>query len=637
LRSVRRVALIVLGLQLAGLLAWSNVLASRHALTWDLAAYNQAWYLIAHGNLNPFNTLLGFHFWRNDAELIMWPLALLFWVWPHAVTLLWIQDLAIVGSELVVLLWLGELLSSRTTPHPVRPDLILGFALAVMVVNPWIYWTASFDFHFEPIYALFLLLTARALSRGQRTQTFVWAACTLLCGVPAALYLAGLAIGGLMMTRSRRVIAGAVLVGSLIWVFVVSALGGSVGGAIAGPLYAQLTGRHVAGPVRMSRLALAMLEHPIRLAQAWWPQRVDAFAIIAPSGGIGIVYGWAVGVVTFCLGVADLPTNGKGNSPFAGVAFQQFPAVLFTLVGTVMVLCWMGRRVSRRLAVAIAGLILAQAVAWAVVWLPVMPGTWLRVSPRASATLAKAQHVIPAQAEVVVSQGVAGLFSSRASIYAILGLPARVPVHTDPLYFVIAPGQGIEVAPVAAQEALLTQLASSLGAKLVLSGGGVWVFRWDPPPGATSVALSDNGPTEGAWGMASTTGIVVTTGPVDQWHVSATSTQPGYVEHGGYWREGIGSYEARVSLSTSGLVNVEVWNATGDVLLARRQLPATNGLSQVAIRFQVMRLYRPYLYRGWGPFRLDRPPPPAGNDVEVRVWSPGGLLVSVYSIGMTRR
>jgi hypothetical protein len=41
--------------------------------------------------------------------------------------------------------------------------------------------------------------------------------------------------------------------------------------------------------------------------------------------------------------------------------------------------------------------------------------------------------------------------------------------------------------------------------------------------------------------------------------------------------------------------------------------------------------YRAGAYSGWGPFRADFIPPPEGERLEVRVWSPGAGTVNVYS------
>ena len=54
LRRVRRIGYVVLAMQLAGFLVWSALVYRRFALSLDYAQFNQAWFLITHGNLDPF-------------------------------------------------------------------------------------------------------------------------------------------------------------------------------------------------------------------------------------------------------------------------------------------------------------------------------------------------------------------------------------------------------------------------------------------------------------------------------------------------------------------------------------------------------------------------------------------------------
>lgn len=70
LREVRQIGLGVLGLQLVLLIVWSNMQSRRFSLTWDFSVYHQAWWLIGHGNLNPFATLNGFPFGRITENLL---------------------------------------------------------------------------------------------------------------------------------------------------------------------------------------------------------------------------------------------------------------------------------------------------------------------------------------------------------------------------------------------------------------------------------------------------------------------------------------------------------------------------------------------------------------------------------------
>ncbi|MGH9070520.1 MAG: hypothetical protein ACRDX8_04990 [Acidimicrobiales bacterium] len=55
--------------------------------TIDFGFFNQAWFLIAHGDLNPMSSVMGFGYIQDHFQLVMWPLALLWYVYPHGVTL----------------------------------------------------------------------------------------------------------------------------------------------------------------------------------------------------------------------------------------------------------------------------------------------------------------------------------------------------------------------------------------------------------------------------------------------------------------------------------------------------------------------------------------------------------------------
>ena len=109
LKRVRTVGLTLFGVQLVLLLIWTAVLVHRRAETWDFAVYQQAAWLIGHGHLNPYSTLLHRPFFKNDGELLIWPLAVLLRIWPNLALFPWLQDLALVGGELVVLQWMCEL------------------------------------------------------------------------------------------------------------------------------------------------------------------------------------------------------------------------------------------------------------------------------------------------------------------------------------------------------------------------------------------------------------------------------------------------------------------------------------------------------------------------------------------------
>ncbi len=76
LRLITRIGWVVIAAQFIGMVGWSHLLYSRFALTFDYSQYHQAWYLIADGDLNPYDSPHGFYFLSNDSELILYPLAI---------------------------------------------------------------------------------------------------------------------------------------------------------------------------------------------------------------------------------------------------------------------------------------------------------------------------------------------------------------------------------------------------------------------------------------------------------------------------------------------------------------------------------------------------------------------------------
>jgi len=205
LERARHVGWILMGRQLVATVAFSTFEYRRFALSTDFGAYSQAWWKIAHGQLDPTSTVLATAFWKNDAEFVMWPLSLLAQLDPHPVVLLWIQDLAVVATELVAFGWIIDVTgrSSARLPAPGTTALTVGAAV-VVVLNPWVYETIAFDFHTEVLAALFVVLIGRDLWRGRTRRLWWWVVPGLLCSVMSGLYLIGVGISGLVAGRSTR-------------------------------------------------------------------------------------------------------------------------------------------------------------------------------------------------------------------------------------------------------------------------------------------------------------------------------------------------------------------------------------------------------------------------------------------------
>jgi hypothetical protein len=611
-RRIRWIGYVLLGLQLVSYLVWSVILYGHFSVTWDFAIYHQAWYLVAHGNLDPYSTIIDLRFWRNDAELFPYVLAPLYWIFRTGIALQWVQDLGLCGAELVVFTWLCD----QARRHCAERDAawLAGLGLLLFLVNPWLWASISFDVHEEPLALFFTALLAWDLSRGRR-RAWVWVVPVLLGGTPTTTYVIAVGLGGVLAGRLTRRLGARIAATGIAYALVLTLVHGNVFSAEVVHVYiAEASG------------------HPFRLAEILWDWRANLIANLTPGGLVGISMPM---ILPLGLGVA-ISNTLLPTANFSEPIFQNLPLYVFLPVGTVTVLAWLLRR-HRRTTFVLASIVAAQAIGWAAVWGPQIPGQWLRVSGSEAATLASVQARIPASAEVVASQGVMGRFSGRADAYSLLGA-AGAPVRRG-TWFVIVPTAGIETVTPATSMALIGELAGPLHATLVAHANGVWAFRLTPPPGVTMVQPPGGSSPIPAWAAAGAASQPVLDGAVSGWHMAATGAT-GYVSYGMEWLESPGRYRAEVTLSASTAasgkpVNVEVWDDNTNTLLARRAVTQTDGIQQIVMPVVAPTGPNQAVFDGWGPFRADFVTPPPGQRIEVRVWSPGGAAVSVYSGELT--
>jgi Predicted membrane protein (DUF2079) len=624
LQRVRVTGYVILGLQLAGFLAWSTTLYDRFALTIDFSEYQQAWFLIAHGNLDPFITQAHFMFWQNHCELIMWALAWTYWLWPHAVTLLWLQDIFIFGAELVAFSWMCEL-AQRRQPGPAW---LPAAGLVILVGNPWIWWSISWDYHSEPAGMLFALLLARDLFHHRR-RAWIWLGPLLTCGDVSSTYV--MAIGaGTALASARQRLQGVVLAGTGFAVLaLITAIHGNLGSGGSLQIYGYLTSASTAGgKLSTVQLVEGVLRHPFNVLRTLWDKRANIWANTAPAGLPGLGFVWLFPVALIVLAANNLYPSLLFSAP----GFQNLALYITMPVGTVAVIAALTRR-HRQLAIALTVVVLCQSLGYAAVWLPRTSGQWLRISAPAAVTLARVETEIPESAEVIASQGVLGRFADRLDVHALYG-PGPLPVVSRQVWLVVVPFQGLEAMLPSASLQLVAELAGPLHAQLIARANGVWAFRWTPAAGTRTLDVPGGSGSLPAWASPGAVGRPVTSGPVRTWHLTSTGGR-GYVSDGVQWQEQPGQYLADVLLSSTGPVNVEVWNASCDVLLTRRSLPSADLAEPVTLPVRLAPSCPTASYAGWGPFQARFLPPPAGRRLEVRVWSSGDEKVNVYDIGMS--
>ena len=621
LNLVRTIGYAVLGLELIAFLAWSAILYDRFAVTFDFATYSQPWFLIAHGNLDPYSTLGGIPFWQSDSEFVPWLLAPLYWVWHNDMLLLWLQDISVVGAEAVAFTWIYELARRRCQDRDAA--WLAGLGLVLLVANPWIWWTVSFDVHEEPLVIGFTVLLAWDLARGKR-RAWAWVVPVLAGGAPSATYLIGIGAGGMLADRRSRLTGAAMMLVGIGYTVLVVLVHGDAGVPLPRHYgYLATANGYVPAGLTFASLVKGMASHPLRMLGTLWAKRMDGIANLAPAGLLGIAAPIVLPLTLLIL----FENNLSAGLEFSAPSFQSLPIYVLLPVGTVAVLGSAAQR-HRRIVPLLGCLLMAQTLGWAAVWGTRTPTQWLRVPGPTASTLAGIEARIPASAEVIASQGTVGRFSRRTHVYALYA-PGPLPVSGE-TWFIITPQVGIETLSTASSMALINELTGPLNATLISHADGVWAFRWSPPPGVRTVTVPGDSSPVPAWVSAGAAGRVETTGQASAWYVTSTGDR-GYVADELQWQEMPGRYQALVTLSTSGPVNVEVWDDTGNTLLARRSLVATQGVQTVALAVAATTVHQAGAYSGWGPFHADFIPPPPGRRLEVRVWSPGGSVVNVYS------
>lgn len=610
-----------LGVQWLVMMAYSVFEYSRFALTHDFALYWQAVWLIAHGHLNPYSTVGGWPFVDNHFELIMWPVAILYWIWPHASLLLFLQDTALVAAEWFVLKWARSWASSQA---PASRLWLRGLAVVLCVANPWVYWASAFDFHSEALMTLSVAASAYALWRKNYWALAIWGGVTLLCGDVGALLVVGLGITALLQ---RRWIVAPTLIGSgLGWLLFISAIGADKGSAVVGAygyLFPQVAS------FSMAQLILHLITHPTEALSALWLRRANLWANVSAPGILGVLNPWGIGVVLTALVPSTLAAYGL----FAYPGFQNIIIVPLVTMGTVAVVGFLGRRIAVRwLVPTVSVLLAANTLAWSVAWVPHLASEWIRVEAAPAQTLRNDLARIPPNAELIAPQAVLGRFAGRVNVIEMGGATRFRLSRTQPNYVLMAPYQGLHLANIAEMASQLDDLAHSPRASLIWEHHGVYLWRIR---GTAPLTLPPQ-TTLPAWAFQSQVGRRVVGSPPKDWYVAGLGHN-GNVLDQAYWREPDGTYRVAVSLSGWGPAQIQVWDASTGYLVANHYVTLSNGhkvTDSYTFVFKTAKPSRPYA--GWGPWSTKPIPGPKNNQLEVRVYAQGSSMVNVYTVGLTR-
>lgn len=158
----------------------------------DLAVYDQIFWNILHGSL--YSSILGVNFLGHHAHFLAFPLAILYKILPHPVTLLFFQTLALGFGAYPL-----YLIAKRILNCP--------WALVVSVsylLYPGLGYTNAYEFHFTP-FATLTILYAIYFFLCDRYRSFIAAVIlTLLCQENMSLLVFSFGIYALVLKRSPK-------------------------------------------------------------------------------------------------------------------------------------------------------------------------------------------------------------------------------------------------------------------------------------------------------------------------------------------------------------------------------------------------------------------------------------------------
>jgi uncharacterized membrane protein len=640
LRRARTVGFALLAIQLIVLGVWSTVLVHRYSTTVDFSAYEQAAYLLGHGHLNPYSTVLKMPFWHNDSEFILIPLGVILRAFPYAVTLPLLQDIAIVAAEAVALAWICEIVADRNRRESTSTTTsvaLVGLAVVLLISNPWVPWATSFDFHLEPFLTLFTLGAARDLHRGRRSA-WIWVALCLLSSAVGASYIGAVGLSAALTARRRWRRGLLVTVIGFGYLILLEATHGANVSALDQYSYI-VTGQPgvFVTHVKVGTIVKSALEHPSRVVNALWMNRTNIWGNISPTGVIGILWLPLTVPILLILGEASF---GQGGMNFSLPGFQNVTLEPLITVGTIALLAMLAPRIARLtgrwrgwVLPSIGAVLVANSLVWSIVWLPQISKNWLLVTPAGANVLSDLHKEIGPNDEVVASQGIAGNFSARASIFPMLASRINVPVSSRKIWFILSATQGLETASIPGIYEDIAALNAIPSVHLVVDSQHIFAFEWTPPKSLHRFKLK-TGQSIPGWILAGTSGRSARTTVKSAWSASSTS-KPGYVIDQGYWAAPSGVYRGTVNLSVSSTAHVEIWNATTSTLLAHTTLGDTHGRRTVHLLATLKHVTPRPVVKGWGIWGM-APTRQPGDNLEIRVWSPGGSnVVKVYSTSLS--
>jgi uncharacterized membrane protein len=159
---------------------------------WDLAVYDQIIWNLSHGEF--FCSLLGVNFLGHHAHFLAFPIAVIYKIFPHPLTLLFLQTVALGVAAVPLFLLARKILNCR-------------WALLVSAVYLLYYgvgYANIYEFHFTSFAPLILFSMFYFFFTGRYVYFLIFAALALLCQENFALFIFTFGVYAMVIRRSPR-------------------------------------------------------------------------------------------------------------------------------------------------------------------------------------------------------------------------------------------------------------------------------------------------------------------------------------------------------------------------------------------------------------------------------------------------
>jgi hypothetical protein len=633
LKKIRVVVWLVFSVQLLILVLEANTIYSRGELTLDYAVFGPAFTSIGHLSLNPhvfmpdgrgIAPFLGNHF-----EWITWPLALIFeWILriPTWVTLLiFLQAIptALVGT-------LGSYYaiskSEKQQLSNIQLWMVALLPSLLAATNIWLYWDDRFDFHFQALQGCLTIGIILALESEHEFTALALGIVLMGTGETAAILF--LPIVTVLLLQRKVKFSIVATVAALLTLVAPRLFGVLTQDNSAFSFAYHYLNPSGPPPQSMFEVVKLIILHPGVFLGQVWGHRLDVWSELASTGFIGLASPIAViGIIG--LGV---PAWSASFGGFAGPIFQTIGIVQIPIFmsGVVMLLLirksW---RWGRVLSIA--------AVLWSLIWLLVFGPLLVRQLTQLSSTQVGHEtqilnSVIPASDVVLSTNATLGDFPNH--VIEEFGCTPSIQLPHARVVIVVDPWKGLQTCGPYELLRELSRLAALPGATISGPGSdGLFVVRVDATHLRNrKILVGRNQPLTGNFLIA----------PGAQHGHLVQDVKGNYlVSEAGkqFVEEGVvadlkpfHAGKVVVKLSIKGSSSIQVWNDASGVELAQANL-TSNSIEAISLSFNTGRFVRPPLFsEGVGLFSTKLIPPLPLNPIEVRVSSPSGSDISVYSV-----